>query len=272
MRCAYLAVAATLILALAGTAGATPAVVGNSIVDGFETSWTGSYAPGWDNVVYRWGNASASVMTQQTTRVHSGSYGMALSVDAAGSPVGSTNWWGSVIPVAVPGGVLQKQYNPSVSVWYYDEIGPPGALPGGYLAAVPDTGIPDDWTDIQHGTRWNKDANYWYGWGTASGFVYNESTIARTEGWHEFKLSLSSAGVLDYYIDGTNVGSSTRTDYNDLGGIGLGVWLMDGDFPDSTVYFDDFQVTSSAIPEPVTMAGLLLGVGCMVRYVRSRKA
>ena len=34
-------------------------------------------------------------------------------------------------------------------------------------------------------------------------------------------------------------------------------------------YVDDIQV--SHVPEPVTMAGLMLGIGCLARYVRNRR-
>ncbi|MBE3096610.1 MAG: PEP-CTERM sorting domain-containing protein [Planctomycetes bacterium] len=34
-------------------------------------------------------------------------------------------------------------------------------------------------------------------------------------------------------------------------------------------YVDNIQVTN--VPEPVTMAGLMLGIGCLARYVRNRK-
>ena len=42
-------------------------------------------------------------------------------------------------------------------------------------------------------------------------------------------------------------------------------------------YFDDisyeaFELQTQVIPEPVTMAGLMLGIGCLARYVRRRRA
>jgi len=224
--------------------------------DDFETPWSGTYAPGWQNVEYRHGKASHSRMTQTTTHVYSGSYALALDVTAAGDPEAWTNWWGGVVPTFIPSWVLAKECEPWVSVMFYDTT-PAGGLPGGYLAAVPSTNIPNDWTDLQHGCRWGQEEHYWYGSAPANGGAgWRETDIDRTEGWHQFKMTLSSTGQLDYYIDGVLVGTSPRTDYLDLAGIYLGVWLKYSDFDHSTVYFDRFQVGSS-LPEPATF--LLLG-------------
>lgn len=39
----------------------------------------------------------------------------------------------------------------------------------------------------------------------------------------------------------------------------------------SWLLFVDDPITANNVPEPVTMAGLLLGIGCLTRYVRRRK-
>ena len=67
-------------------------------------------------------------------------------------------------------------------------------------------------------------------------------------------------------------------------GGGAGYWDMDWSWGSEAVplqysTFDvkvesvggEYRVTMTPIPEPVTMAGLILGIGCLARYVRRRK-
>ena len=255
-----------LLLAVAGTAGAA----GYYVTDGFETSWAGQYAPGWENVTYRHGDASSPRMTQYSVAgatgnisAASGSYFMGLKVTAA--PSTATNWWGAVVPTFVAGDALARQYSPWVSVSFYDDG---VALPSPQLAVVPDSGDPDDWTDIQFGQRWGKADHYWFA-ECMNSPEWIETSVDRTVGWHQLKLTQNTAGYVTYYIDGTALGTTTNV-YLDLGSPDLMTQFNDGYFGESEVYFDNFQV-GSTVPEPVTMAGLAMGIGGLVTYMRKRR-
>jgi hypothetical protein len=162
---------------------------------------------------------------------------------------------------------MLRQYSPWVSVSFYDD----GlALPSPQLAAVPETGNSADWTDIQFGQRWNRADHYWFAECMNSPAAWTElTTVSRSVGWHELKLTQDAAGYITYYIDGTAIGTTTHA-YLDLSGQWLQSQFNDGYFGQSEVYFDNFQAGSSA-PEPVTVAGLALGIGCLTRYVRKRR-
>lgn len=124
--------------------------------DGFETPWSTDYAPGWVNAGYRHGEAPVGQMMQQTTFAHSGSYGMKL---IAQSVPQSWMWWAAVEVESLPAYAMRKEYDPWVSVWYYDDD--VNAQRAGQLYAVPDwvnlylENNTEDWTDIQFGARFN---------------------------------------------------------------------------------------------------------------------
>jgi len=95
-------------------------------------------------------------------------------------------------------------------------------------------------------------------------------------------MQLSSIdGKVHFYIDGTEVGSSYRYDYDDLGTeIGLYTMFQNplSDWGENKPYtiWDDFAFGSSmeaplAIPEPLTMLGVFLGVSGLAGYVRRRR-
>ncbi len=242
-----------------------------SFFDGFETAWAGSYADGWQNIDYRWGTASSSVMTQYsnvtTTNGHtitpmSGSYFMGVKVTAAGDPETSTNWWGGAVPM-IQSAATSREYSPWVSVSFYDD----GALlPVPQLSLVPDTGNPDDWTDIQYGIRWSQANHYWFGEAMNYPSIWVETSVDRTVGWHQLKLSQDIAGYITYSIDGTVLGTTTNA-YLDLGGTWLQTQFSDGVFGESEVYFDNFEFGSS-IPEPATIMMLGLGALSLIRIKR----
>jgi len=230
----------------------------------FNAPWSGDYAPNWQNVSYRHGDAAQSLMMQQSTIGRGGTPGVEVSITAAGVPESSTNWWGGVSPTDVPQHLLDKVYNPSISIWYYDASGPLNN-PVGQLAAVPTSetqridGFDADWTDVQFGARWHQ-PDFWYG--QAPDGWLGSTGVPRSQGsWHRLELSLGSSGQITYKLDdydGSNLwtGTTTRTDYVSLTGTYVMNQFDDDDFAHSASNWDDFRIESdataltSAPPEP----------------------
>ncbi len=267
MRYLTLCLAAGLILAVSATAGAT----GYYVNDGFETAWTGDYASGWANIAYAHGDASSPRMTQYATITAnghtitplSGSYFMGLQVP---TDVGDAGWFGGVVPEFVSDAALDRQYSPWVSVSFYDYgVG----LPAPQLAAVPDSGDPDDWTDIQMGQRWNRLPNYWYAESMNSPSQWVETSVARSVGWHELEFAQDTAGYITYSIDGTAVGTTTEA-YLDLAYPYLMIQFDYAAGLGTEVYFDNFQA-GSTVPEPMTMLAVFTGIAGLAGYIRRRK-
>jgi len=244
---------------------ALSAWTGNAVVlfqDGFETPWTGDYAPGWVNSAYRHGEAPVGKMMQQTTVAKTGSYGLKLIADSTPQ---SWMWWAAVEVESLPASAMLKQYDPYVSAWYYDETQASGA---GQLYAVPSWVNPyltggEDWTDIQFGERFNKQDNYYYVAAGENSPGWQSTGVDRGEGWHHFKLQLSSVdGKVHFYLDGTEVGATYRNDYADLG-TAIGLYTMFAaplsQYTDKPyTLWDDFEI-GSTVPEPSTiLAGALL--------------
>lgn len=244
------------------------------VYEGFETGWTGDYADNFDNVTYKYSpsQSPSTKMTQTTDFVHSGSYATKLEVTTPGGHSNGSNWWGSVWRT-FNHNAMKKEYNPWVSVWYYDKPEAGSAFPAGYLGVIPNTPVPfgDDRADIQLGAAWGKEDNYWH----VSGNIppadpdWVETSIARDEGWHEFKVTMFDNGGANYFIDGTAVGSSPRSDYLGVGYLLLTTLHPLSDSTYSTVYFDDFSFGSDYIPEPTTM--ILLGLGILGLVSKKRK-
>ena len=277
-----------LLLAVTATAGAV-----QFHKDDFETAWAGSHAPGWSPTPYEWGTTAPTTMTQVLDPAGGTNQVLELTVTGQGDPVSSTAWWGGVyFDDTTYRTSMRKEFSPYVSVRAYDtrngssETG--DYLPSGCLVSIPVTqlhydaygdyvyDINVDWTDLQHGTRHgdaSDGAKNYYHYGSApdhGGAGWTATSILREVGWHEYRMELSPAGVLTYLVDGNVVGTSPRTDYLDLRAFNLYVWRSSGATgDDATVYFDDFEF--GAVPEPVTMAGLMLGVGSLVGYVRRRR-
>jgi hypothetical protein len=255
-------------------AGANMAFASYQFVDSFETGWSGDYAAGWSDVVYRWGDASASAMTQYASGANgivtiSGANYMGLKVTHAGDPVGSTDWWGAVAP-SLNDTAMAAEYSPWLSVMVYDN----GATTAGaQLAAVPDGYY---WTDTQMGTRRNQSGDYWYveaGANYVAGAKtgWQDTLVSRTSGWHTLKYALDPSGQITYSIDGVVVGLSQGT-YTSLVGAYLMTQFNSGGFDNSEVYFDNFQAGSTCVPEPATiivwsLLGCLgIAVGCWRRW------
>lgn len=199
---------------LASAASAAP-----FLTFGFETAWSGDYAPGWENTAYRHGTAPVAQMMQQSSVAHTGAAGVKL---IAGDPLGL--FWVGVNPTGIPSTYLDRQYNPYFSAWYFEEN---KSAVAGQIFAVPDSPIndDDDWTDVQFGGRRQPSAgsNFNFIAAEANGSQsWVDTNQVRTGGWHHLTLQLSSAdGKIYFTLDGAAVGSTTRSDYTNLGVVGL---------------------------------------------------
>jgi len=252
------------------------------VSDGFENAWSGDYAPGWENSDYRWGAPPIAQMMQQTDIAHSGAHGMKL---IAASVPEDWYWWAIVDNTNVNASKMLKQYNPYISVWYYDNQ---AANTGGQLYAVPDWVIPDDWTDVQFGSRFNQPVTSDDYYVTAGDGVVNpdpgwqDTGVARTEGWHHLEMQLSSTdGYIHFFIDDTPVGVSTRNDYTDLDVPSLATMFLpvsEGGVLGNYTLWDDFKYGSSVpylapgqVPEPSSIIAIITGLAGLVTVRRLRK-
>jgi hypothetical protein len=239
----------------------------------FETAWAGDYAPGWDLEGYRMGDAPVAKMQQiDLTALGRTGYGAKVYVDSV-----PADWyfWAAVHADYNPT-AMEKQYNPWMSVFLKDEYSTITKSLGGVLWTVPSLVTGDeDWTDTYFGgprPDVTDKSNYYY---TARPDGHTMTTVDRDDGWHLLKMQLSSAdGKIHYSLDGTEVGTSGRSDYLDLGAPILGVFFetpLSG-WGDNKPYavFDNMEIGSN-LPEPATMAFLALGgIGMLLRRRRGQ--
>lgn len=252
--------------------------------DDFETAWAGDYAPGWALEGYRHGGAPVAKMAQvDVTGIGGSGYGAKVYVESVPE---SWMWWACVHKTGVVGKYMVTEYSPWLSVDMYDPgYDPDGKDCIGQLYTVPSHVVPDDWTDVQFGGRTVAEGEYYYTWADSPHPPWQSTGVARPElgeddpQWVNLKIQLSSAdNKLHYYLDGTEVGLSDRSDYTDLGTLILADMFDDplSDWGEDKPYviFDNFQFGSDYVPEPATaclvLAGLFGLAGTVRRRVRSR--
>lgn len=261
----------------------------------FNTPWTGDYAPGWENSAYRHGDPPIGKMMEYYAGGRNGTSGMRL---IAASTPQSWMWWAAVNPSSLDPVALQKQYNPWISVWYYDRGWENGDLhQAGQLFTVPSWVNPyispgEDWTDVQFGARMNQappNDDYYYvcAGENSPGWVNTGVDRLAGDNWVNLKIQLSAAdGKIHFYIRRLDsepfveVGTSYRNDYIDLGvesGLytmftsPLSAWTQN---KPSTIW-DDFVVGSDyepQIPEPMSIFLGIMGLGSIAGFRRFRKS
>lgn len=253
---------------------AAPVLAGYVFSDSFETPWTGDYSSPWTLEPYRHGTEPVAVMKQNTAIAHSGSASLQLEMKSVAN---SSMFWGAINANVNPTAML-KQYDPYMSVWYYDQ-GSPSASNSqtGQLYAVPSlvTG-PLDWTDVQFGGRAGAYDNYYFTRIPGSWQNTGVARAAATPKWVNLEFQLSSTdGFIRFYIDSNYVGISDRNDYTDLGTAVLATMFLpplSGYTTMPYAIFDDYQVGSN-VPLPPSV--LMLGSGLLglvgLRWRRSRK-
>ena len=255
----------------------------------FETAWSADYAPGWENTLYRHGDPPVGKMMQYTTTAHTGTGGVKVIADSTPE---SWMWWVGVNIANVNPEAMKKEYNPYFSAWYFDEGDSGGTDPAGQTFVVPSwvngyTGplFDEDWTDIQLGARDNVEDNYYYVVCGENMVGWEDSGVGRKNGeWVELKMQLLDAdGKVHFSIDGTEVGSSYRNDYVDLGAT-LGLYTrfaapLSGWTEKPSTIWDDVTIGSAyegsaIVPEPATLIiwSILGSLGLVVGWRRSRRA
>jgi len=261
----------------------------------FNAQWTTDYAPGWENTAYRHGAPPVGKMMDFYAGGRNGTAGMRLVADSTPQ---SGMWWTAVNPTNVDSSKMLKGNDPWMSAWYYDEgwdtegsynpdlhrVGQINAVPSwtnNYIdVSEPPDGIGDeDWTDVQFGARYNQPPpadNYYYVAAGESSPGWVDTGIDRTAGWHQLKMQLlDNDGMIHFYLDGNEVGTSYRDDYADLIGIGLMVQFTSplSDWVNNKPWaiWDDYEFGSSWVaPEPATMSIMLLsGLALLRRRRRS---
>ena len=248
------------------------------VLHDFETSWAGSnFAPGWaDTNAENCGNPTSVMMEFGYFGYQGGTAMRVIAVDtpSTGAFVADVN------PVGYDEAAMAKEYDPWVRVMYYDEGFDSEAYlnadlhRAGQMFAVPDTTAgPSDWTDVQFGAGAANGDSYYHANANAGVADIASTGIARSEGWHELTMQLSSAdGKIHFYIDGANAGVTTRDDYVNLVGFGLSTVyspaLQDWPHNNPSTTWDNYEFGSTYVPEPMTLS--LLGLGSLVVIRRKR--
>ena len=246
----------------------------------FNTGWSGDYAPGWENSAYRHGAPPVGKMMDYTSEGVGGSGAMRLIADSTPE---DWMWWAAVNPIDVDGAAMVKQYNPWVSVDYFDEGWDPNSdlQDAGQLYAVPSWVNPylpnaEDWTDVQLGARMNQgppNDDYYYVAAGQNSPGWQGTGVARRNGdWVNLMMQLNSQdGRIHFFVNGNDVGTSYRNDYTDL--IGMGLYTMftdpleDWGTAEPSALYDNFRFGSD-VPEPNTV---ILLVGCGLAALVTRR-
>jgi len=243
----------------------------------FETSWSGDYASGWADTNAENGQDPRSVMMEFGYFGYQG--GNSMRVIAVDTP--STGaFTADVSPVGYEEAAMAKEYDPWIKVMYYDEGFDSEASynstlhRAGQMFAVPDSSAITGSTDVQFGAGASSGDYYAYANAESSGSASIALTgVARADGWQELAMQLSSVdGKIHFYIEGAEVGATSRNDYLNLVGFGLSTVftsaLQDWPHNNPSTVWDNYEFGSSYVPEPMTLS--LLGLGSLVVLKRKR--
>jgi hypothetical protein len=284
--------------------GVASSVGAYSVSYDFNTAWAGDYAPGWENTAYRHGAAPVGRMMEYVAGGRDGTTGMRL---IASSTPESWMWWAAVNPTSLNQVALEKQYDPWVSVWYYDRGWENGSLHQAgqlfsvpswtnlYIPSDPPGGPNEDWTDVQFGARVSVEYtsppndNYYYVCAGEDCPGWVDTGVDRLAGdnWVNLKMQLSSVdGKIHFYVRRdeaapfVEVGVSNRDDYVDLGAES-GLYTMFTDPLSSwtqnkpSTIWDDFEVGSTynpEVPEPMSIMLGILGLGSIAGFRKLRRS
>ncbi len=256
-----------LLLAVSGVAAATTTVVEG--ISGTTGDWTYTYtlvnqeaAPIWQWAVWFPTNPVADAVTAGTANWD------ATNLDTHGFfPEEYTAFWGCRVrdsagadlagPNAEPGyfGTSAGDYGSSNAGQYYTGNGYWDAS-GEWLPLPDDPDNPNVWPNVWIGTKDYNLLSDFYGW-TGSGAAITT----------DYGIAPGATGTFSVHardlVTGPKSFSFNTTDY-------CFSFYDPSDGSDGSDY-RDFEASGTVIPEPVTMAGLVLGIGALVGYVRRRR-
>ena len=171
---------------------------------------------------------------------------------------------GGTVPIGADHDAWGPPWTPDTPDWYQ------------YSLQLTSTG----WALRNHPGAANDDGDPWYD--NSDGDTQTAAGVPMS-GSMNWTTMIASETDVGQYISGT--GTGLHPGWAAANGGGAGAWDMDWSWGSEVVplqYSDfavnvidlgggDYRVSLTPVPEPVTMAGLALGIGGLARYVRKRR-